>query len=109
MIQTLLTKVFGSRNQRMLKGYRKVVERINQLESGLEPLSDAELVAKTDEFRKRVADGASLDSLLPEAFAVCREGSKRALRMRHFDVQLIGAMVLHEGKIAEMRTGEGKT
>jgi len=109
MIQTLLTKVFGSRNQRMLKGYRKVVERINQLEGGLETLSDAELVAKTDEFRKRVVDGASLDSLLPEAFAVCREASKRVLRMRHFDVQLIGAMVLHEGKIAEMRTGEGKT
>jgi len=109
MIQTLLTKVFGSRNQRMLKGYRKVVERINQLESGLEPLSDAELVARTDDFRQRIADGAKLDSLLPEAFAVCREASKRVLRMRHFDVQLIGGMVLHEGKIAEMRTGEGKT
>ncbi|MFA7505847.1 MAG: preprotein translocase subunit SecA [Burkholderiaceae bacterium] len=108
-MQTLLTKVFGSRNQRMLKGYRKVVERINQLESGLEPLSDAELVARTDDFRQRIADGAKLDSLLPEAFAVCREASKRVLRMRHFDVQLIGGMVLHEGKIAEMRTGEGKT
>src|SRR5690554_6056228 len=109
MIQTLLTKVFGSRNQRMLKSYRKGVERVNQLESEFESLSDAELVAKTDEFRRRIADGATLDSILPEAFAICREGSKRALRMRHFDVQLIGAMVLHEGKIAEMRTGEGKT
>src|SRR5690606_1333891 len=109
MIQTLLTKVFGSRNERMLKGYRKVVDRINLLESGLEPLSDAELVAKTAEFRQRIVDGASLDSLLPEAFAVCCEGSKRVLRMRHFDVQLIGGMVLHEGKIAEMRADEGKT
>ena len=109
MIQTLLTKVFGSRNQRLLKGYRKVVERINQLESQFEPLSDAELAGKTDEFRRRLADGETLDALLPEAFAVCREASRRVLKMRHFDVQLIGGMVLHEGKIAEMRTGEGKT
>src|SRR5690606_14165059 len=108
MIQTLLTKVFGSRNQRLLKGYRKVVERINQLESQFEALSDAELTARTDEFRQRIAAGATLDSLLPEAFAVCREASKRVLKMRHFDVQLIGAMVLHEGKIAGTRTVEGE-
>ena len=109
MFPKILTQIFGSRNERLLKGYRHVVDQINALETQFEKLSDAELRAKTDEFRKRVSDGATLDSLLPEAFAVAREGSKRVLKMRHFDVQLVGGMVLHQGKIAEMRTGEGKT
>src|SRR5450830_1427904 len=106
---SLLTQIFGSRNQRLLKQYQKIVRQINALEADIEKLSDAELQAKTPEFKQRVADGAKLDDLLPEAFAVCREASKRVLKMRHFDVQLIGGMVLHFGKIAEMRTGEGKT
>src|SRR5450830_1315023 len=106
---SLLTQIFGSRNQRLLKQYQKIVRQINELEAGIEKLSDAELQAKTPEFKQRVADGAKLDDILPEAFAVCREASKRVLKMRHFDVQLIGGMVLHFGKIAEMRTGEGKT
>ncbi|MEY2661468.1 MAG: hypothetical protein RLZZ123_2640, partial [Pseudomonadota bacterium] len=105
----LLTQIFGSRNDRLLKQYRKTVERINALEPALETLSDEALRAKTAEFQQRVAQGASLDDLLPEAFAVVREGSKRVMRMRHFDVQLIGGIALHQGKIAEMRTGEGKT
>ncbi len=104
-----LTQIFGSRNDRLLKQYRKVVERINALEAGLEPLSDEALRAKTAEFQNRVAQGQSLDDLLPEAFAVVREGSKRVMKMRHFDVQLVGGIALHQGKIAEMRTGEGKT
>jgi hypothetical protein len=104
-----LTKIFGSRNDRLLKQYRKTVERINALESGLESLSDEELRAKTQNFRDRAANGESLDALLPEAFAVVREGSKRVMKMRHFDVQLAGGIALHNGKIAEMRTGEGKT
>ena len=106
---SLLTQIFGSRNQRLLKQYQKIVRQINALEADIEKLSDAELQAKTPEFKQRVADGAKLDDILPEAFAVCREASKRVLKMRHFDVQLIGGMVLHFGKIAEMRTGEGKT
>jgi len=106
---SFLTKIFGSRNQRLLKQYQSTVRVINSLEPVLEALSDAELKAKTDEFKSRVAQGTTLDQLLPEAFAVCREASKRALKMRHFDVQLIGGMVLHYGKIAEMGTGEGKT
>ncbi|HMT59050.1 MAG TPA: preprotein translocase subunit SecA, partial [Ottowia sp.] len=106
---TILTKIFGSRNDRLLKQYRKTAAAINALEPALEKLSDEELRAKTDEFRQRVAGGEELDKLLPEAFAVVREGSKRVMKMRHFDVQLVGAMALHEGKIAEMRTGEGKT
>ena len=101
--------MFGSRNERLLKTYRKTVERINALEPSLAPLSDEQLRAKTTEFRERVAGGEALDDLLPEAFAVCREGARRSMGMRHFDVQLIGGMVLHNGKIAEMRTGEGKT
>ena len=109
MISKLLSKVFGSRNERLIKRMHASVQSINALEPEMEKLSDAQLRAKTDEFRQRVADGASLDSLLPEAFAVTREAGKRALGMRHFDVQLIGGMVLHQGKIAEMRTGEGKT
>ncbi|NWK77507.1 preprotein translocase subunit SecA [Aquitalea sp. LB_tupeE] len=109
MISSLLKKVFGSRNDRLLKQYRQEVARINALEDGMKALSDEALAGKTAEFKKRIADGASLDSILPEAFAVCREASRRVLGMRHFDVQLIGGMVLHNGKIAEMRTGEGKT
>jgi preprotein translocase subunit SecA len=106
---SLLTQIFGSRNQRLLKQYQKTVREINALEPQIEKLSDAELQAKTAEFKDRVANGASLDDLLPEAFAVCREAARRVLKMRHFDVQLIGGMVLHYGKIAEMGTGEGKT
>jgi len=104
-----LTKIFGSRNDRLLKQYRKTVERINALEAGLESLSDDELRAKTQSFRERFAAGEALDGMLPEAFAVVREGSKRVMKMRHFDVQLAGGIALHNGKIAEMRTGEGKT
>jgi len=106
---SLLTQIFGSRNQRLLKQYQKTVREINALEPVIEKLSDAELQAKTPAFKERIAAGESLDALLPEAFAVCREASKRVLRMRHFDVQMIGGMVLHFGKIAEMGTGEGKT
>jgi len=109
MLPKLLTSIFGSRNDRLLKQYRQVVQQINALEPQFEQLDDAALQAKTGEFKQRVANGESLDDLLPEAFAVAREGSKRALKMRHFDVQLIGGMALHNGKIGEMRTGEGKT
>lgn len=109
MLPKLLTQIFGSRNDRLLKQYRRVVQQINALEPQFEGLSDEQLRAKTEEFKQRVAGGEKLDALLPEAFAVCREGGKRVLKMRHFDVQLIGGMVLHAGKIAEMRTGEGKT
>jgi preprotein translocase subunit SecA len=106
---SLLTQIFGSRNQRLLKQYQKTVKAINALEPEFEKLTDAELQAKTPEFKERIAKGATLDELLPEAFAVCREASKRVFKMRHFDVQLVGGMVLHFGKIAEMGTGEGKT
>ncbi|MFX1680876.1 preprotein translocase subunit SecA [Mitsuaria sp. CC2] len=109
MLPKLLTQIFGSRNERLLKTYRKDVERINALEPQFEGLSDDQLRAKTEEFKQRIAQGETVDDILPEAFAVCREGSKRVLKMRHFDVQLIGGMVLNAGKIAEMRTGEGKT
>ena len=109
MISGLLKSLFGSRNDRLLKTYRKQIERINALEPAIEALSDEALQAKTSEFRTRLAGGETLDALLPEAFAVVREASKRVLGMRHFDVQLVGGMVLHYGKIAEMRTGEGKT
>ncbi|MBR8131011.1 preprotein translocase subunit SecA [Burkholderia ambifaria] len=109
MTTGFLQKIFGSRNQRLVKQYQKTVETINALETQIEQLTDDQLRGKTDEFRQRVAAGESLDKLLPEAFAVCREASRRVLKMRHFDVQLIGGMVLHYGKIAEMRTGEGKT
>ena len=109
MISGLLTKIFGSRNDRLLKQYQRTVERINALEPQVSPLSNEALRSKTTEFRERYAKGETLDQLLPEAFAVVREASKRALGQRHFDVQLIGGMVLHDGKIAEMRTGEGKT
>jgi preprotein translocase subunit SecA len=104
-----LTYIFGSRNDRLLKTYRKTLERINALEVPLEALSDEQLKAKTTEFKQRHQTGESLDDLLPEAFAVVREGSKRVMKMRHFDVQMLGGIALHQGKIAEMRTGEGKT
>ncbi|MEO8767444.1 MAG: preprotein translocase subunit SecA [Nitrosospira sp.] len=109
MLNNLLKKVFGSRNDRLIKQYFQTVGAINALEARFAALTDAELRVKTDEFRQRIADETALDALLPEAFAVVREASKRVLGMRHFDVQLIGGMVLHSGKIAEMRTGEGKT
>ncbi|MBC7957401.1 MAG: preprotein translocase subunit SecA, partial [Cytophagales bacterium] len=109
MLPKLLTSIFGSRNDRLLKQYRVVVQQVNALEPKFEQLDDAALRAMTEEFKQRVAKGESLDDLLPEAFAVVREGGKRALKMRHFDVQLIGGMALHNGKIGEMRTGEGKT
>jgi preprotein translocase subunit SecA len=109
MINTLLKKVFGSRNDRLLKQYRRVVQTINAHEPEVSKLSDDELRAKTAIFKQRVAQGEALESVMPEAFAVVRETSKRVLGMRHFDVQMIGGMALHHGKIAEMRTGEGKT
>ena len=109
MLPKLLTSIFGSRNDRLLKQFRQVVAKVNALEAQFESFDDAALRAKTDEFRQRVAGGESLDDLLPEAFATVREAGKRTLKMRHFDVQLIGGMALHAGKIAEMRTGEGKT
>ena len=109
MLTTALKAIFGSRNDRLLKEYRRTVATINALEPALAKLSDAELQAKTPELRQKVASGASLESILPEAFAVVREASKRVLAMRHFDVQLVGGLALHQGKIAEMRTGEGKT
>jgi preprotein translocase subunit SecA len=109
MAINILTKIFGSRNDRLLKQYRSSVVRINAMEAQFEKLSDDELRGKTEEFRARAARGESLDALLPEAFAVVREGSKRVMKMRHFDVQLLGGMSLHQGKISEMRTGEGKT
>src|SRR6188768_146998 len=109
MATNFLTQIFGSRNDRLLKQYRKVVERINALEPQFEKLTDDELRAKTQEFKDRVAKGESLDSVLAEAFTTVREGSKRVMKMRHFDVQLLGGMSLHNGKIAEMGTGEGKT
>nr|SPS04682.1 Preprotein translocase subunit SecA, ATPase [Candidatus Nitrotoga fabula] len=109
MISKLLKNIFGSRNDRLLKQYRQMVAKINSLESGVEKLTDEELRARTESFRQRYAAGETLNDLLPEAFAVVREGGKRVLQMRHFDEQLIGGMTLHYGKIAEMRTGEGKT
>ena len=109
MITNLLKKIFGSRNDRLLRQYGAVVQKINALESALEKLDDDALKAKTDAFRQRLVKGESLDELLPDAFAVVREASKRVFGMRHFDMQLVGGMVLHYGKIAEMRTGEGKT
>ncbi len=109
MASNILTKIFGSRNDRLLKTYRKTIERINALEPEYEKLDEDQLRAKTQEFKDRVTAGESLDNLLPEAFAVVREGSKRIMKMRHFDVQMMGGMSLHNGKISEMRTGEGKT
>jgi len=109
MLNRLLTSVFGSRNDRLVKQLGGIVKKINALEPQMQALSDADLQAKTPEFKQRIADGESLDKVLPEAFAVCREASVRVLGLRHYDVQLVGGMVLHMGKIAEMRTGEGKT
>jgi len=109
MAINFLTQIFGSRNDRLIKQYRKTVVLINALEAEYEALSDEQLRGKTDEFRTRVAQGESLDKILPEAFAVVREGSKRVMKMRHFDVQMLGGIALHNGKISEMRTGEGKT
>ena len=105
----LLTSIFGSRNDRLIKTYRKTVQRINGLESQFESLSDEALTGQTAQFKHRLANGESLDQLLPEAFAVVREASKRVMKMRHFDVQMLGGLALHQGKVAEMRTGEGKT
>jgi preprotein translocase subunit SecA len=109
MLPKILTQLFGSRNERLLKTYRRTAQQINELEPRMEALDDAALRAKTDEFRQRLGQGETLDQLLPEAFAVVREAGKRTLKMRHFDVQLMGGIALHQGKIAEMRTGEGKT
>ncbi len=109
MFTRILTRIFGSRNERLIKSYSKTVQRINALEPAISALSDDALRAKTAELKERLAQGEALDDLLPEAFAVVREAAKRVLNMRHFDVQLIGGMILHAGKIAEMRTGEGKT
>src|SRR5438105_1935299 len=109
MISSLFKKLFGSRNDRLVKQYFQKVVQINELEPTMQALTDEALKAKTAEFKQRFIDGETLDQLLPEAFAVVREGSRRVLGMRHFDVQMIGGMVLHSGKIAEMRTGEGKT
>ncbi|HMG60279.1 MAG TPA: preprotein translocase subunit SecA, partial [Burkholderiales bacterium] len=109
MISNILTRIFGSRNERLLKQYAQAVRQINELEPTIAALSDEALRAKTGELKERVTAGATLDDVLPEAFAVVREAGKRTLNMRHFDVQLIGGIALHNGKIAEMRTGEGKT
>ena len=105
----LLTRVFGSRNERVIRGYGRTIRAANQLEPQIKALSDEALRAKTDEFRRRLKEGTKLDELVPEAFAVVREAAMRTLKMRHFDVQHIGGLVLHQGKISEMRTGEGKT
>ena len=109
MAKNILTKIFGSRNDRLLKTYRKTVERISALEAQYEKLSEEEIRGQTAAFKQRIAEGESLDDLLPEAFALVREGSKRVMKMRHFDVQMVGGSALHQGKVAEMRTGEGKT
>ena len=109
MFSELLTKIFGSRNDRLIRQYRRQCVAVNKLEDSIKALSDEQLKAKTQEFRDRLEKGETLESLMPEAFAVVREASVRVLGMRHFDVQLIGAMVLNDAKIAEMRTGEGKT
>ena len=109
MLRTIVTKIFGSRNERVLRRLNKEVKKINALEPTFEALTDEELKAKTAEFRERLAKGETLEQLMPEAFATVREASKRVLGMRHFDVQLIGGMVLTNRCIAEMRTGEGKT
>src|SRR5512146_269051 len=109
MINTILTRIVGTKNERELKRIRPVVAQIGSFEPGLRELDDRALAAKTVEFRERLAKGAPVDDILPEAFAVVREAGRRALNMRHFDVQLIGGMALHRGMIAEMKTGEGKT
>ena len=105
----LLTQVFGSRNQRLVKELSRTVAAVNALEARMQALADEQFPEKTREFKARFAAGTSLDDLVPEAFALVREASRRRLSLRHFDVQLIGGLALHQGKIAEMRTGEGKT
>ena len=109
MVTTLLAKVFGTQHKREMKRLQPIVDQINSFEPGLKALSDSQLQQKTSEFKARLAKGETLDQILPEAFAVCREASSRVLGMRHYDVQLIGGIVLHRGSIAEMKTGEGKT
>src|SRR5438874_1596777 len=109
MIKLALQKIFGSSNERFLKRLEPLIQQINEFEPDISALSSDALRAKTDEFRKRLAEGESLDGILPEAFAVVREASKRTTGLRHFDVQMLGGIVLHHGKIAEMKTGEGKT
>jgi preprotein translocase subunit SecA len=109
MLSKIFRKVLGSRNDRLVKRYARTVDSINALEAEFEALSDDALQGKTAEFRQRLNDGATLDDLMPEAFATVREAGRRVMGMRHYDVQMIGAMVLHDGRIAEMRTGEGKT
>lgn len=109
MISNVLKSIFGSRNDRLLKQYRATVQSVNKFEAEIAKLSDEALRQQTENFKQRFAKGETLDALLPEAFAVVREASSRVLGMRHYDEQLIGGMVLHYGKIAEMRTGEGKT
>ncbi|MFZ3012354.1 MAG: preprotein translocase subunit SecA, partial [Nitrospira sp.] len=109
MVTKVLNLIFGSKNEREIKALRPIVEQINGLEASLTQLSDEALADKTQDFKKRLAAGQTLDDILPEAFAVCREMSRRKLNMRHFDVQLIGGMILNRGRIAEMKTGEGKT
>ena len=109
MIQKVLTKVFGSKNERVLKQLKPLIIRTNELEESIQALDDPSLAAKTVEFRERLAKDEPLDALLPEAFAVMREAGRRVLGERHYDVQLLGGIILHQGKIAEMKTGEGKT
>ncbi len=109
MLDSTLAKVFGTKHDREIKRIRPLVAAINDLEPALQQLSDAELAAKTPDFKQRITNGAALDDILIEAFAVCREAARRVLNMRHFDVQLIGGVTLHRGRIAEMKTGEGKT
>ena len=106
---SLAKKMFGTANDRILKSMQAIVNQINSLEEGIKSLSDDQLKNKTDEFKQRLKDGASIDDILPEAFAVVREVSWRVMGMRHFDVQLLGGIILHRGMIAEMKTGEGKT
>ena len=109
MIAQLLARIFGTKNEREIKNLYPIVERINSFEPKLLTLTDQELAAKTNEFREQLSKGKTLDDILPEAFAVVRETARRRLGQRHFDVQLMGGIVLHQGKIAEMKTGEGKT
>ena len=109
MLESLIKKIFGDPNEKELKNIKPIVDKINSLEPEMEQMSSANLQAKTNEFKLRLKKGETLDDILPEAFAVVREASKRVTGMRHFDVQLIGGVVLHRGKISEMRTGEGKT
>src|SRR5580692_5989936 len=109
MISSLLAKIFGTANERLVRGLRPLIGRINEFEPKLQTLSDFELGAKTVEFREQLAQGRSLEDIVPEAFAVVREAARRTLGQRHYDVQLMGGLVLHQGMISEMKTGEGKT